>query len=135
MAEIIQIGEMRLERQFKSNQCKHLNLSYSEQDQTIECVDCKMQIQPFHALMLLLRHYNNAIQDLSRRRSELSELEKRNEKGLLLATKTVDHVWRSKSMIPTCPHCGRGIMPEDKLGYRSINRQIEIERRKFEKAT
>ena len=28
------------------------------------------------------------------------------------AAKAVDEIWRSKNMVPCCPHCNRGLLPE-----------------------
>ncbi|GEM_PF-4444040 len=47
----------------------------------------------------------------------------------LIAAKKVEAVWRSRNMAPCCPHCGRGILPEDKLGDAQTRRDFELRRR------
>ena len=47
----------------------------------------------------------------------------------LIACKELEKVWRSKRMIPQCPHCKTGLLPED---FASIHTRVsaEIERQR-----
>jgi hypothetical protein len=130
VAEIIEIAELRLERVMKGV-CFHRHLAYDEANKYIECLDCKLPVQPFEAFMILVRNYGQGLRDLESRRKELQELEAKSEKSLLKATRVVDSVWRSRTMLPCCPHCGRGVTPEDGFGRHRVGKKHELERRKF----
>lgn len=133
MADIIEIAEVRLERK-RNGFCQHNHLGYDEVNQHIECLDCKLPVQPFQAFMILARNYSRALDNLKSQREDLERLEQRSEKTLLKAVREIDSVWRSRTMLPCCPHCGRGITPDDGLGQHRVGLKYEMERRRFQKA-
>ncbi|MDE3022711.1 MAG: hypothetical protein KGI54_12775 [Pseudomonadota bacterium] len=51
----------------------------------------------------------------------------------LIAARAVEKAWRVRDMVPSCPHCHAGILPEDGLGKSLINREMEMRRRDIAK--
>lgn len=47
----------------------------------------------------------------------------------LRAAQKVEKAWRSRTMVPTCPHCAEAIFPEDGLGSGMANRELALRRR------
>ncbi|MGO9014675.1 MAG: hypothetical protein ACLQF0_06810 [Dissulfurispiraceae bacterium] len=130
MGEVINIGEGKFER-IRQERCPHKHLLYDPEEGIVHCKDCKRPLNPFQAFMIAVRYWRDAEPELARKREELRELETRCQKGLLKATKTVDHAWRSKKMVPVCPHCSEAIFPEDGFGSSLTNKETELQRRKF----
>lgn len=128
MGDVIQIEEVRLE-QINKGVCFHSHLCFDEHNEFIECKDCGLPVSPFQAFIILVRNYNQAVERFRRREQELEDLEKRRERGLLVATKKVDEAWRRKNMVPVCPHCKEAIFPDDGFGGHSIHRRIAEGRR------
>jgi len=136
MGDIIEFADMQLRykrKQWSSDECKHKHIAYSPTDEEIICEDCNKVIQPFKAFMLLVDRYRDAYDSLQRRLDEIKELEARADKGLLIATKRINEAWRSRSMVPACPHCGEAILPEDGFGRTEINKEMVLQARRFAK--
>lgn len=132
MADIIQIGEWQLQHKHKHRytepgECDHKHIELDARGDIVRCVKCGVQLSAFWALEMLSDEYNRALGKLKRDREALAKA-KESEIHLLAARK-VESVWRSRSMVPACPHCGTGILPEDGLGSSRINREIELRRR------
>lgn len=132
LGEIIKIGEGKFEQIWRAR-CPHRHLLIDRNNETIECKDCKAPMSPFKAFTILIQEWEGAQADLKCRREELEELEQRREKGLLKATQNVDRAWRSRGMVPVCPHCRQAIFPDDGFGNSRMNRTMAIEARKFKK--
>lgn len=130
MGDIIHIGEGKFE-QIRQKYCRHNHLLYNVTEQTVQCKDCNRVINPFQAFMSLVRYWEDATAGLRRRQEEIAALERRVDAGLLKATRNVDHAWRSKKMVPTCPHCHEAIFPEDGFGTSMTNKQMALEARRF----
>ena len=94
----------------KPVQCRHRHVEVDPANREVTCQDCGKVVDPFDVLVgfanegsLLQRTYT-ALQD------EVGRL--RNWNPFLRAVKRLEEIWRG-SMLPTCPHCGRGIRAED----------------------
>ncbi len=133
MGEIIKIGEGKFEEVWKKI-CPHKHLTYDQTNEIIECKDCRSIVSPFKAFIKLLNDWQKSINTLKARYEELNELEKRKEKGLLLATRKVDNAWRQRGMVPNCPHCREAIFPDDCFGDSLVNKETELQKRRFKKA-
>lgn len=133
-SKIIQFGEARLKLRgkpgWRDERCKHLNLTYDDNGEFVTCDDCGMQVTAFWAMKMLAEHYEKARQDVDRRSQHLADEKARSIH--LLAARKVEKAWRSRSMVPCCPHCGAGILPEDGLGGSQVNRKIEMARRQHD---
>lgn len=132
---VVNIGDLRIRHLEKKkpwdkgkDRCKHYNLTFDDNGSIVTCDDCSMQVSPYWALQMMSDHYDQAMKALERARAvhkhELSgELH-------LIAAKKVEKAWRSRNMVPTCPHCSRGILPEDGLGGSLTRREFEVALRK-----
>jgi hypothetical protein len=95
-------------------ECKHLNLTYDDHGEIITCKDCKKQLGAFWAFKHLSNNYGAYMQSLKNRAEQVRI---REEKGLILkAAQEIERAWRSRTMVPACPHCKKAIMPTDKFG-------------------
>jgi hypothetical protein len=46
-----------------------------------------------------------------------------------MAAQVVESAWRSRSMVPVCPHCSEAIFATDGLGRSQVNKQMAERRR------
>lgn len=130
---VISIGDLsirRLEKRWflRKEDCRHRNLTWDKHGDFITCDDCKMQLSSSWVLGMFMEVYERARNALTQQEALL--LEERARELHRLASKKVDEVWRTKTMVPCCPHCDRGILPEDGLGASKMGRRYEIGRRK-----
>lgn len=138
VTNVINIGDaaFRTKRErygiFKPDECKHLHLTLDDHGDTVQCDDCKVFVSAYWALKLLTMQFQRQEQSLAARRAQLDA--ETADKRLLIATRKLDKAWRSRTMAPACPHCWRGIFPEDNLGGSQVNRDIELRRRETERA-
>lgn len=131
---VIDIGEMRFKyerRTFAKTECKHLHLSLYSNGEYVMCDDCKTQISTYYALEMIVRQWGDAKIKEQSRIAALAESESKNL--VLRAAQAVEKAWRSRSMFPSCPHCWRGIGPQDGFGASAVNREIEMRRRDEER--
>jgi hypothetical protein len=97
----------------KLGECAHLHLEYTEHGELLLCSDCKMQISARWALEIFFGQYEQEKCRLDAREAQLKAYE---EKAVIhRASLAVQHAWRRRHLVPTCPHCGKGIMPCDGL--------------------
>ncbi|MGH8431457.1 MAG: hypothetical protein ACREUF_13750 [Solimonas sp.] len=132
MSNVVQIDEMRLTKLHrhrfpKAGDCKHMHLTMDDEGDIVKCDDCGIQVSPFWALKLLSEQYERAMAKIqSRERSQAAAEQKTLH---LKAAQRVEAAWRSRTMVPTCPHCGEGISATDGLGGGMVNKQIDERRR------
>jgi hypothetical protein len=132
VGDIIEMGKFKFEiLRGQLKKCGHHHLIYDIQNKEIICKDCNQILHPFDAFLQLLDARKRTEEDLERRRKELEELESRAGKGLLKATRYVDHAWRSKNMVPCCPHCSAPIFPDDGFGRSMTNKEMALQARRF----
>lgn len=115
------------------DRCKHRHLIYAQTDRRIRCEDCQRDLDPFDALMALVGGLDEMVSEAKRRLREATEA--RKQALVSRAAKAVDEVWRGRNMAPCCPHCSRGLLPEDFAGGASsaVSREYEAARRAREK--
>ncbi|MGX1693191.1 hypothetical protein [Brevundimonas naejangsanensis] len=129
-ASVISLADVRVSRGWsrQSKVCEHKSLVYSSRDRRIECKDCDQPIEAFDAFMTLVRHFDS-MEDAARRR----EHQTKEAAGAVIvrkAAKALDKAWGRK-MAPCCPHCDRGLLPEDfERGGSQIGQDFERARRK-----
>lgn len=131
--KVIDIGDYRVARGFTrraSSGCPHHSLVYDNQERRIWCKDCEKDVEPFDAFKGIAENFSKQTSILQRRENKINEAEQHNL--ISLAAKVIDEAWRRKKMIPCCPHCNAGLMPEDFKGgiIRSTGREYELARRK-----
>ncbi|RUT30860.1 hypothetical protein WG29040_23260 [Pseudomonas sp. PAMC 29040] len=135
---VVEIGELRLARvkndyKRKIEGCMHKRLEMDDVGGIVTCRDCKQNVSPYWALTALREHWKDHASKVNRT-LELAQAE-RGTVLHLVAAKKVEKAWRHKTMVPTCPHCARGICPEDGLGGAMVERRFEAGLREREKDT
>jgi hypothetical protein len=125
---VVEIGQLRLSR-IEANYarrhegCQHHHLEMDEVGETVVCLDCGKQVSPYWALEKLRGFWHDHSKRYKRELAAAQE-----ERGAVLhltAAKKVEKAWRSKQMVPACPHCARGIFAEDGLGSSMVGRKFE----------
>lgn len=110
--------------------CNHYNFTLDDNGEIVRCDDCNVVLSAYWAAKTMTNSWAAALKKLEARESCLSA-----DKSHILhltAAKRVEKAWRSKGMVPACPHCDRGILPEDGLGSTNVNRAIELARRRHD---
>jgi hypothetical protein len=105
-------------------ECHHKNLTYDENGETIECDDCKKQITAWWSFLHLVRDFAK-IADRHKAAAEQIKLEQQRTLTHKAAI-AVEDAWRGRKMIPCCPHCTRPILPGDRFGSSTVNREMTI---------
>lgn len=129
---VIEIGDLIVRRKkerhwYGDERCPHLHLTWDDNGHIVTCDDCSKQIDPYWAMQMLASHYEKAFKKVQARAQSVADDKAHNLH--LIAAKKVEAVWRSKKMVPCCPHCDRGILPEDQLGAKQMGKQFELARR------
>jgi uncharacterized protein (DUF983 family) len=109
--------------------CKHRKLIYDRQDRRVRCEDCNRDLDAFDALMVMVDGFGEMMGEV--RRKQAAAREATAHSVVSRAAKAVDKLWRGQRMAPCCPHCSRGLLPEDFAGGVSsaVGREYEIARR------
>ena len=133
---VVSIGDWRINRKhasysiFDKKECRHLNTTMMDEGQYIRCDDCNAPLSAYWVLSRLLQDIRNTRKEI---RSEQQRLALAPERALRLkAAQTIEGAWRSRTMVPACPHCTRGIFAADMLNPSYVSKEIEMQRRKTE---
>ncbi|CAG9194100.1 hypothetical protein BCAR13_110102 [Paraburkholderia caribensis] len=131
LSNVIDIDALRVARKSSyvraAGECRHMHITLDDNGDIVKCDDCGMQLSPYWALGHFVEHYQRAIAKLTRGENELRNAQ---EQGIsLLAARRVERAWRSRTMVPCCPHCGEGVGPKDGFGSTQINKAIYERRR------
>lgn len=132
---VVDFGDLRVARG-KSRRaysiCQHLRLMYDATERRIWCKDCERDVDAFEAFTGIAEHFRVAESRIARIKAEA--LEAQNHALHLIAARNLEAVWRGRKMAPTCPHCTRGLLPDDfkKVGGR-VSVEFEQARRQREK--
>lgn len=132
MADVIEFGELRVRREqrmslFTKDRCRHFNMTLDDNGDIVTCDDCGKQLSAFWALQLITEQYKAAWAKVQATGDRINR-EAQTSLHLRAAVK-VEKAWRSRTMVPTCPHCHEAIFPEDGFGGSATNRQIALARR------
>ena len=132
MADVIEFGELRVRRAEKmtrlaADRCRHYKMTLDDNGDIVTCDDCGKQLSAFWALRLITEQYEAAWKKVQATGERINR-EAQASLHLRAAAK-VEKAWRSRSMVPACPHCHAPIFPEDGLGGIQVNRKIALARR------
>lgn len=123
--KVIDIGDIRVARGLSRrahSSCPHARMVYDQNERRIWCKDCERDVEPFDAFKGIVEQYSRAYDGLMRRIEQVSMAEKFAARSI--AVKKLDEVWRSRNLVPCCPHCSGGLFPEDfKNGVSSMGRE------------
>lgn len=116
----------------KDDRCKHLHVELDDNGDIVLCTDCKKQVSAYWALRIITEQWEEQNKKLAKEKTRLWE---ETQKSLhLVAARRVEEAWRTRSMLPACPHCHRGISPRDNFGSSRVNAEMEQRRRQNEAA-
>lgn len=137
MSNVIQFGEFALtrnrDRHFQRNgECRHRHVTCDDVGEIVTCDDCGKQVSAYWALGYFSQLWESEMRKVEDAKKALAE--DRSKSIHLLAAQKVERVWRSRGMVPACPHCERGILASDGLGSTQVNKAMELRRREMEKA-
>lgn len=122
---VVDIGDARVARGLTRrplSSCTHKSMVYDPRERRIWCSDCETEVPAFDAFMSIVEGYDRALKAAKRKINEAREAETRAIRSR--AAKVMDKAWSSRTMLPICPHCRRGIAPEDVLkGTGSVSRE------------
>lgn len=129
-SNVIDLDGYEFKKTFKNN-CEHKHIEYDPSERSIECTDCGYEFDHFEAFCFMLQQYKSSALSMIRDRKEIKQIE--SKQLHLKAAKKAEEAWRSKSMVPTCPHCDEAIFAEDGFGGSMVNKEHAIQRREFMK--
>lgn len=135
MSNVIDIGEVRLRRDQRyvrsAGECRHIHITLDDNGDIVRCDGCGAQLSPYWLLTRICDEYSRALAKIAAREQQHAEARERDLH--LIAAQRVERAWRSRTMVPCCPHCGDGIRATDGLGATMINRTIDDRRRAAKK--
>ena len=127
---VIDIGDVRVARGLSRrphSACKHVRLVYDPRERRIWCKDCEKDVDGFDAFQILAERSHAFKAALDKREQQVSEAEAFTARSR--AVKELDRFWRSRNHSPCCPHCKRGLLPEDMMRLSSVGNEYERKRR------
>lgn len=131
---VVDLGEYRITRKRDgefarkvAGQCRHLQWTMDEYGQVVTCDGCAKQLSPYWALGQLIGEYTKWTERYNIRAEKLAA--DRTANLHLTAARRAEQAWRSRTMVPCCPHCGEGISAADGFGASMINKRIDDARR------
>jgi hypothetical protein len=98
----------------RDKDCPHLHLLFDENGHTVECKDCGREVSAWWAFMSLVERFQH-----EEERIELARVNALRAEQRVLTHKAaiaVEDAWRRHKYVPTCPHCGKPILPQDNFG-------------------
>lgn len=111
---VVDIGDIRVSRGLTRrphSSCSHRRLAYDRQERRVWCKDCEKDVDAFDAFESIAVQCHKAYADINTRYRKLEEAEQFQARSR--AVKALDKVWMSRNMVPACPSCGNGLLPED----------------------
>lgn len=136
MSNIVNIGDVRITRTRmgyeRKQECQHRVLTFDEHGEVVTCDVCKTQVSAFWAVKMLAGVYAEQLAKVEAGARRLAEAMAKDLS--LLAAQRVEKAWRSRTMVPTCPHCHEPIFPQDGFGGSQVNREIALRRRATKQA-
>lgn len=129
---VIDLADVRVERGIPRNRhsrCKHKRLLYESSDRRVWCRDCEREVEAFDAFMTLVDNFGAMTREVKRQQHEAEEAAKAHVHRK--AARNLSLAWSGKTpMAVACPHCSRGLLPEDFEGGGSqVSKDIEMARR------
>ncbi|MGA0604931.1 hypothetical protein ACO2Q0_02940 [Phenylobacterium sp. VNQ135] len=133
---VIDFAEMRIKfgrpPQGRIKTCEHKSLIYSTADRRVWCEDCERTVDSFDAFKTLVDHFH------AMERAAAGKLRAAKEAVAAVvhrkAAKVFDRAWSGRQMAVCCPHCRRGLLPED-FDHGGSQVSAEIERARRARAT
>jgi ribosomal protein S27E len=132
VAEVIDLAGIRIQwglPKNRANRCTHDDMVYDSRERRVWCKSCETTVENFDAFRRLVDEF--ARMEAAARRKMTAAEEALTATLNRRATKAIDHVWSGNKMAVGCPHCRKGLLPEDfdnGVGLR-MSREYELARR------
>ena len=132
MAEnVVELGDYRFthkhRHRYPKPECEHKHVELDDNGDIVMCLDCGKQVSAYYALRMLTEHWGDVQNKIAAKQARADGA---HGKAIhLLAARKVEEAWRSRTMVPFCPHCGEGISAADGFGSGLINKDIDNARR------
>lgn len=136
-ANVIDLDGVRIKAghtPYKTKACDHLQLIFSLGERRVWCESCERTIDNFDAFMTFVNHLDRMVLAA---RHDLDTAERALAATVRMrATKELDRMWAGKRMVPCCPHCHGGLLPDDFAGgaCSATSYELEVARRKVKDA-
>lgn len=118
---------------FTARKCEHNSVLYCTRERRVWCDDCKSSIDAFDAFLNIVRHFEEIVAEI-RAAKRMAE-EALRSVIVRRAAKEIDRTWGAK-MAPCCPHCRRGLLPQDFAdGMSAVGRDYEEAARRMHRST
>lgn len=127
---VVDIGDARVARGMSRRPysvCKHKMMIYDQKERRIWCKECEADVEHFDAFLILVAQFSSAAAEIQRRHEKVAEAERINITRI--AAKNMEKAFRSRNMVPMCPHCTAGIFPEETAQLGMVGRDYETARR------
>ena len=128
---VVNFADMAFKLRGKSygldERCQHTKVTLDDEGGVVTCDACHRQLDPYLTLRRMCEKWEEHAQQVKSAAQRVNE----DAKAIVVlrAAKRIERAWRSRTMIPTCPHCHVAILPEDGFGSCTTNREIELRRR------
>lgn len=129
--KVVDIGDIRVARGMTRrpvSSCRHHGLRYDPHERRVWCADCETDVEPFDAFVKLVEHFDAAAKMAKRLLDEATEAQAFAVRSI--AAKEMDRHWRSRNMVPACPHCHAGLWPEDVKRMGAVGKEYDSARRR-----
>lgn len=131
---VVAIEDLRIARRQRppgEKTCGHRRIVLDDNGEIVTCSDCGVQVSAFWALKMLTAVWGDAQKKLNAAHERL----RTDREGILhlTAARKAEEAWRSRTMVPVCPHCSRGILAADGFGFSLMSKKLELAWREKEK--
>ena len=131
-------AKLRLGARARQGHCDHLRVIVDPDDGSVECEACGKTVSAFHVLVGICRRWSEIGAAITMQKQRAAAMRKMlsGYKIRLRALKALEARWWRGDMLPTCPHCARGLAPEDFADgkHSFVSREYEMARRTREPA-
>lgn len=117
--KVVDIGDMRIKRGMTrrpASSCRHSTVHYDKQERRLWCPDCEKNVEAFDVVVGIAESLDAKTKGMEKREQKLKEVEE--ERLVSLAARAIDKLWRRRNMVPCCPNCNEGLLPEDFKDFR-----------------
>lgn len=131
---VVAIEDLRIARRQRvpgEKDCSHRRIVLDDNGEIVKCGDCGVQVSAFWALKMLTAVWGDAQRNLNAAKERVQA--DREAVLHLTAARRAEEAWRSRTMVPVCPHCSRGILATDGFGASLMSKRLELAWREKEK--
>jgi hypothetical protein len=136
--KVVDLGAFRTKvrygGRYDKGHCKHMRVTIDRDAGVIVCDDCEKPVSAFHLVVAWCEGWGEIAAAVTRQKERAVAISRmlRGYKVRLRALKDLEKYWWRGSQLPCCPHCRRGLLPEDFAdGAGSmVSREYEMARRK-----